>query len=190
MRLVDALGLDCGRNGATLLLCCADDPAAVGGELPASGSCVRTADISFGSGLVRAEVESCPIPCNPTWDAGSIAAVCGASRVCCQTQELQPKDCILDGDAWRPVAGADIPAHSDWTPDSHETHQDPSGTGCTTFAGGQDASAFEDCVRQLSVADQRGYCMALQPNEFCPHTDASYIDACTQINMGLIPPPQ
>jgi hypothetical protein len=110
-----------------------------------------------------------------------------------QTRELQPEDCVLDGDTWRPVAGFDIGSNevvpmTSWAPADHATHQDPGGTGCQTFAGGQN-EAFSDCVANLTVADQRGFCMALGPGQACPGDDPSYLDACEQINMGLIPPP-
>jgi hypothetical protein len=200
-------------SGGGTWTCCSDDPAAQGGELPAyegkgidgttpifsggnnaigtSGLCVRTSDIPVGSGLLEPQAANCPIPCNPTWDAGSIATVCGGNRVCCQTQELQPEDCILDGDVWRPVTGEDIGNGTDWANNRHATHQDPGGVGCNVFAGGsgQGNPAWVDCIAQLTVADQRGYCMALQPGQACPAAVPGYLDACMQINMGLIPPP-
>lgn len=199
--------------------CCSDDPAAVDGGLPdyegknivggttpifsgannglgTSGLCVDTSQIPSGAGLLEAAAANCPIPCNPTWDTQSISAVCGPTRACCQTRELQPEDCVFDQvqELWRPATGADIgtstvtPATT-WTPDRHRTHQDPNGAGCLTFTGGSMGADFTDCVQQLSVADQRGYCMALSPGQACPHADPTYLDACEQINMGLIPPP-
>jgi hypothetical protein len=48
---------------------------------------------------------------------------------------------------------------------------------------------FQDCIEQLSVADQRGWCQALQPGQGCPGDQSGYLDACEQINMGLIAPP-
>jgi hypothetical protein len=191
--------------------CCSDDPAAVGGTLPAYenkgivgstpifsgdnnpigtwGVCVRTAHVSPGSGLLEPQAENCPIPCNPTWSEDDIAAVCG-DRVCCQTQPLEPEDCIFDPDTelWRPVTGDDIGNGTDWSYGLHATHQDPAGVGCEAFAGGEDNDAWYDCVRQLTVADQRGFCLSLPFGESCPHT--TEVDACMQINMGLVPPPQ
>ncbi|MBV1858081.1 MAG: hypothetical protein KUG77_06685 [Nannocystaceae bacterium] len=193
--------------------CCSDDPAAVGGDVPeyqnvssgstplfsgnnnnlgTSGMCVRTSDIPVGSGLSEPSAANCPLPCNPTWEAGNVEAVCGASRVCCQTRALQPEDCILDGDTWRPATGADIlEGVSNWAPTRHRTHQDPNGQGCSIFAGSTDVGndAFQDCIEQLGVADQRGWCQALQPGEACPGDQPGYLNACDQINMGLIPAP-
>lgn len=194
-------------------LCCSDDPAAQGGALPAyegkgvegataifsgtnnslgtAGMCVRTDDIPAGSGLIEFAAANCPIPCNPTWDQADKDAICGNTRVCCQTVELDPADCVMGDDGmWRPVSGADIPDLTNWGPDRHATHQDPGGTGCRTFAGGDMASdLFNDCVSNLSVADQRGFCMALAPSQACPTEAPGYLDACTQINMGLLPVP-
>lgn len=194
--------------------CCSDDPAAVGGALPAyqnvpssgsadpyfaganngvgtSGLCVRTGDIPSGSGLFEAAAANCPLPCNPTWDDSDVGAVCGQNRVCCQTREIQPEDCVRDPDgSWRPATGDDVLAGvTDWRPDRHATHQDPNGNGCTQAVGTSDGPEFLDCVAQLSVADQRGFCMALQPGEGCPGEIDGYLDACEQINAGLIPPP-
>jgi hypothetical protein len=203
------------RSGAGDYMCCSDDPAAVGGELPAyqgksidgtvpifsagnnpigtSGLCVRTSDIPPGSGLLEAQAENCPIPCNPTWNEGETSTVCGANRVCCQTRPLELEDCIFDEELqlWRPVNGDDIPSLSNWANGLHATHQDPGGSGCTVFAGGdQTSEAFGDCVAQLTVADQRGFCMALSAGQLCPHAAPGFLDACMQINMGLVPPPR
>ncbi len=200
-------------SGSGSHLCCSDDPSAVGGELPSyqgkdivgstpifagannslgtSGMCVDTSAIPAGSGLLEPPAANCPIPCDPTWGEDERATVCGQNRVCCQTRELQPEDCVLDGGTWRPVTGADIPDFTNWAADSHATHQDPGGTGCQTFAGGgPGAESFSDCVAQLRVASQRGFCMSLAAGQVCPAEAPGYLDACTQINMGLIPPPQ
>ncbi len=198
-------------NSGSGYFCCSDDPAAAAGDLPeyqemssgstpifsgfnnalgTSGMCVRTDDIPAGSGLREPAAAGCPIPCNPTWEADEVDAVCGGDRVCCQTREIHPEDCIRDGDTWRPATGEDVLAGvSTWAPASHRTHQDPSGTGCMTFAGDASGSEFQSCVEQLTVADQRGFCMALQPGQGCAGDQESYLDACEQINMGLIPPP-
>lgn len=201
------------QAGSGAYTCCSDDPAAEGGALPAyegkgisggvplfSGSnnptstwglCVKTADIPFGAGLQEAAAVSCPIPCNPTWAAGDITAVCGDGRVCCQTQQLQESDCVQDivTGEFRAVTGLDIGATNadgsvvtDWSPGAHATHQDPSGTACTAYGSNQDP-AFADCVAQLSVADQRGFCMALGPGQVCPLAQPSYVDACEALNM-------
>jgi hypothetical protein len=173
--------------------------AGMNNALGTSGLCVRKDDIPAGSGLLEPAALNCPIPCNPTWSDGDISAVCGPSRVCCQTVQLAPEDCVCEGDGcpatgWRPATGADIGStavipQTSWAPNDHKTHQDPSGTGCLTFSGGAQNDAFNDCVANLTVADQRGFCMALGPGQACPTDDPTYLDACEQINMGLTPPP-
>lgn len=190
--------------------CCSDDPAAPmgakpdymgkgidGGETPyfsgmnnalsRSGMCVRVDDIA-GQGLIEPAATNCPIPCNPTWDAAWIQDVCGETRVCCQTVELEANDCVQDpsGGGFRPVSGADIGSLSTWTPGEHSTHQDPNGESCTALAAGN-SSVFQDCVRQLSVADQRGFCMALGPGQVCPTKAPGYVDACTALSGGVPP---
>jgi hypothetical protein len=161
-----------------------------------SGMCVRTSDIPPGSGLLEPAAANCPIPCNPLWSGEDISTVCGPTRVCCQTVAMGPSDCVLDGDTWRPVTGNDIggppSGKTNWANGVHETHQDPGGVGCGTFAGGSGEGnpAWVDCIQRLTVADQRGFCMALQAGQTCPTDPATgFLDACTQINMGLIPPP-
>lgn len=188
--------------------CCSDDPAAVGGALPAYqgkgidgdvpyfseinndlsqfGQCVRVGDLQ-GQGLLAGGVEGCPIPCNPTWSADEVQTVCGASRVCCQTVELQADDCVQDSTTglFRPVTGDDIGVLTQWRPVDHDTHQDPNGSACLALAGGDvSGSAFQDCVRQLTVANQRGYCMALGPGQLCPLESPGYVDACEALNGG------
>ena len=189
-------------SGEGVYKCCSDDPAAPGGALPdyanknidgatplfsgvnnalgTSGLCVNTSDIPTGSGLIETEAANCPIPCNPTWSEEETAIVCGASRVCCQTRELEAPDCVAAEDGgFRPVTGEDIGDQTDWAPAAHATHQDPGGVACSTIAGGDQASdVFLDCIAQLSVADQRGFCMALGPGQQCPAQQESYIDAC------------
>ncbi len=193
-------------SGSDAWKCCSDDPAAEGGALPdylqknisgggtpyfsganndrgTSGMCVKTSDVPTGSGLLESEAANCPIPCNPTWEQGETDAVCGNSRVCCQTRQLQAADCVQgpDDDAPRPVTGADIGSVTDWNPGAHATHQDPAGVSCTQLANGDQASpVFVDCIAQLSVANQRGFCMALQPGQACPTEQPTYVDACSQ----------
>jgi hypothetical protein len=192
--------------------CCSDDPAAPGGAKPnymgkgidggekpffsgennglgVSGMCVRVDDIA-GQGLVEFAAANCPIPCNPTWSDAWIDDVCGPTRVCCQTVELEAKDCVLDSGTgqYRPVTGDDIGVLSQWRPADHTTHQDPNGTSCLALAGGNNqSSAFQDCVRQLTVADQRGFCMALGAGQGCPTEQVGYVDACTRLNLGGAP---
>lgn len=194
---------DPGTNG---YVCCSDDPATLDGSLPAyegkgiegsppsfSGSnnalgdfgmCVDVTQIA-GQGLLEAAAQNCPIPCNPTWDEGAIDDVCGSARVCCQTVELGPEDCVIDGvtGLYRPVTGEDIGVLSQWRPQDHATHQDPNGTSCLALAAGDPASdVFEGCVRNLGVANQRGYCMSLGAGQACPHAQPDYIDACEALN--------
>ena len=201
------------QSGVSDYRCCSDDPAAVGGGLPdfaaapaggsatpyfsgpnnligSSGVCVRTADIPSGSGMLEPEAAGCPVPCNPTWSDDDVVAICGSSRQCCQTRELQPEDCVQDEDGtWRPASGADIvPGQSDWAKERHATHQDPSGQSCAVLAGGS-GTEFNACLEQLTVANQRGFCMALSPGQVCPHDAPDYIHVCEQINMDLLPPP-
>jgi hypothetical protein len=197
---------DPGTNGYR---CCSDDPAAPDGQLPAYvgkgiegapplfsgesnehsryGMCVDVTQIA-GQGLVESEAENCPIPCNPTWPQDSIDEVCGPSRSCCQTVELQPEDCVMDPSTglYRPVTGDDVFAVLTlWMADSHATHQDPNAVACMAFVDGDTTSdAFTSCVAALGVANQRGYCMALAPGAVCPHAEPGYVDACEQLNGG------
>jgi len=187
--------------------CCSDDPAAPGGALPdyegkeidgaeplfsginnarsRTGMCVKTMDIPPGAGLLEPGAEDCPIPCNPTWTRGQVDEVCGETWKCCQTVELDEADCVLDEETGchRPARGDDIVDRGDpWDEKAHETHQDPGLHGCTELAA--DGSVeLEDCYRQLSVADQRGYCMSLWGEELCPAEYESYVSACDQLNL-------
>jgi hypothetical protein len=195
--------------------CCSDDPAAIGGALPdyegqgidgdtpwfsgvnnglgTWGACVDTSLLPAGNGLMESGVENCPVPCDPTWNDGDVATVCGVAAQCCQTQPLRPEDCVLDPDSgdWRPADGTDIPSLTDWNPAAHQTHQDPGGVGCLAAAGGDSMSAvFVDCVENLHVAHRRGFCMVLGAGQTCPHEAEGYLDACEMINMGLIDPPR
>lgn len=191
--------------------CCSDDPAAEGGNKPSytgkdiadpvgdpyfsgnnnavgtSGMCVRVDDIP-GQGLMDFAALNCPIPCNPTWDADWITDVCGPARVCCQTVEMEEADCINDNGTVRPVTGADIGTFTSWRPADHATHQDPNGDGCLGLALGDNTSpVFQDCVRQLSVANQRGFCMQLGAGQACPADQPTFVDACTQAGGGAPP---
>jgi hypothetical protein len=201
--------------------CCSDDPAAPGGAKPdymtkgieggeppyfsginnglgTSGMCVEV-DTIAGQGLVEAPALNCPIPCNPTWDDAWIDDVCGGARVCCQTVELDPADCVIDptDNVYRPVTGDDIGVDNgsgvpitQWRPNDHVTHQDPNGSSCLALAmGDSNSDVFQDCVRQLTVADQRGFCMQLAAGQGCPTKQPGYIDACTALNTGGAPPP-
>jgi hypothetical protein len=202
--------------------CCSDDPSAEGGALPAyegkgttgatpyfsgvnnalsiRGMCIDRDDIPFGSGLREAAAFGCPTPCNPTWSAADVAAVCGESRACCQTVELDASDCVLDpddGTTFRPVTGADIGATydngtavTDWAPGTHATHQDPGGVACRAIAGDPSDAELRtdptwlDCVAQLTVANERGFCMQLAAGDVCPTAQPDYVDACTRLDRG------
>jgi hypothetical protein len=132
-----------------------------------SGMCVRTDEIPASGALQEQAAFRCPIPCNPTWDSGDIAMVCGADRVCCQTVELGPNDCITVDGVRRPVTGADAPQYTQWRGAEHDTHQNPTGKICEKY-GAANSTTWRDCVDQLSVANQRGFCMQLDEGQQCP----------------------
>jgi len=189
--------------------CCSDDPAARGGALPGyigkdidgdeplfsginnaysrSGMCLRTEDIPAGAGLLEPGAENCPVPCNSTWTQEEIWEVCGYNASCCQTVELEEADCVLDNDLgrYRPARGNDILELGDpWDEGAHATHQDPGLQGCAELALG-DQAALEDCYRQLSVADQRGFCMFLNTGmgEDCEFGKENYRSPCDWLNI-------
>lgn len=177
--------------------CCSDDPATVGGKKPnyykdgvnddnygtplfsdnnnslsTQGMCVKTGD--FQSPLIN----GCPVPCNPQWPAGTIAEICGTAQ-CCQTQELDPnKDCIMVDGRWRAVTGQDIIDKRTGWGGAHSTNQDANAAGCKVFSGGAQASLL-DCIGQLSVANQRGFCYSLG----CPCVE----DVCDMKNPDFVP---
>lgn len=193
--------------------CCSDDPATVGGALPnylgkdiggsdtpifsginnglgTSGMCIRREEIPAGYGLLDPNAENCPVPCNPLWDSDTVTEVCGEGASCCQTAEMEPKDCVYVGSSWRPARGTDFGSVTNWTPGEHATHQDPGLQGCTQFALGNQ-STYTDCINQLTVADQRGFCMFLDPytGETCGTDRPDYINPCDCINLQMCPPP-
>ncbi len=162
--------------------CCSDDAATLDGLLPAyrgedgpgrgaplfsaennelgaQGLCVAEGSIPPEVGLEN----GCPLPCNPTWTEAQIHEVCGPASNCCQTDLVDPeRDCVVDPETgrWRTVRGDDIfatPQLTDWAEGAHATQQDPGGEGCREFAKG-DVEKQRSCYRQLSVADQRGFC--------------------------------
>ena len=171
--------------------CCSDDGTSIAGfalfsdvanDRSHSGMCVNAADIPRGSGLDN----DCPIPCNPLWLSGRIDEACGQTRSCCQTRALVEADCIFDEaeGLWVPMDGRDAEAallagKARW---GEGTHQDPEFEGCEALAGGRNNALFLECVRSLTVADQRGYCMALMPGALCPTAEDAYIDACEAMN--------
>lgn len=220
---------NCPTQGTDVYQCCSDDPAALdvanvnafvtpdyqgrGGEgtplfsagnnpLSKSGMCIQVGSVTPQFALTEINAQGCPVPCNPTWSANDIAAVCGAGTFCCQTTELDPADCVLDpsqGDngCWRPVTGNDIVSVGStdlttWAPTTHATHQDPSGLNCEAFVTGLPANVFSDdlspqdmlteCYRRLTVANQRGFCIGGPGVAGCPLAQAAYRDACEQKN--------
>ena len=95
---------------------------------------------------------------------------------------------------WRAVTGEDIGdpdvvPTTNWNNVAHDTHQDPNGAVCSAVAGGDPSSeVFETCIEGLSVASQRGFCMALGPGQVCPSDrdpppqGAGYRDVCDLMN--------
>lgn len=180
-------------------VCCSDDPATSQGRVPnyfqsdvvddrygeplfsAANNNLSHSGLCVGVGAFSSPFPSgCAVPCNPTWDAATIAEICGTTQECCAFTEVDPnKDCVLDNGTWRAVSGNDIPALTNWGP-NHTTNQDPDGSSCTILAsrgGTLDPEALNDCIAQLTVADQRGFCLA--PAE-CPCRE----DICAMKNPG------
>ncbi|MFO0635290.1 MAG: hypothetical protein U0168_20780 [Nannocystaceae bacterium] len=186
-----------GKTGGDSTPLYADTANALG----TSGMCVNRKDIPAGSGLLDPAALNCPIPCNPTWSASQVSEICGSGRVCCQTVELGEKDCVqeVSSGKWRPVSGEDIctpteghpcptvPA-TNWNNVAHDTHQDPNGTVCLQTAGGDAGSAaFQECITHLTVANQRGFCMALGPGQACPTDPATGYRNICDIKNGMAP---
>lgn len=138
--------------------------------------------------LQDAGAVGCPVPCNPEWSSADIDAACGQNAICCQTVEVGETDCVLDmsvGDAgcYRPVRGTDIGDLTNWQTDAHETMQDPNGTFCRQWAAGDDTKE-RACYDGLSVANQRGFCLAQSAGaSACPLDNAAYVDACEERNV-------
>lgn len=169
-----------------------------------SGFCIDTSSVPLTAGIMEfGPGLGCPLPCNPSWEPDDITAVCGTATSCCASVELQDLDCgfdpaLGDGGCWRPVTGADIQGIpgggidvSDWSASDHATHQDPGGSGCNTFinaqagaisaAGVSSNDALYACYRQLSVANQRGFCQGAMD---CPLANPNYLDACELKNVA------
>jgi hypothetical protein len=185
-------------------VCCSDDPATTAGRLPnyfkpgqsdqTHGPPIFSGDLNnelsyWGrcvavGGFASPFASGCPVPCNPRWNPEQLADICGGGpTTCCAFTKVDPtKDCILDGDTWRAVTGHDIPELTTWGA-LHATNQDPLGASCMQFASGAgmfDKDAFDDCVQQLTVADQRGFCYAAGE---CPCAE----DLCDMKNPGWVP---
>jgi hypothetical protein len=216
------------KYGSGTYLCCSDDPASLDldaldnlGALPSygggtgiplyssinnnassSGFCIDTGQVPLDAAVGEpGPGQSCPKPCNPTWAAGDITAVCGPGTSCCASVEIQDLDCGFDpslgsGGCWRPVTGGDIMGlggidASDWSASDHATHQDPGGGGCEAFVAANAAAISASgatagevqiaCFRRLTVANQRGFCQG--PMD-CPLANPAYLDACEQKNQA------
>lgn len=188
-----------GNDCPTGHVCCSDDPATVQGLLPNYfnkgvvddqigtplfsdanndrsywGYCIDTSEFVSPLG------NGCPVPCNPTWTSEQNSTICGGSRCCPFTAVDPAKDCVVDPDSgrWRTVRGADFLNELTGWGNGHTTHQDPFLESCELLADG-DEDARVDCIRQLGVADQRGYCFALD----CPCVE----DVCDQKNPDYVP---
>lgn len=169
------------------------------------------------AGLEQPPSVGCPRPCNPSWGQSDVQAVCrvnglGQTNLCCETVELDVTDCVFDGDldCFRPVSGLDLNVDGNtppavlervdssgniivgstvtWVEGDHATMQGANGSSCLIFAN-QDTSSslYIQCVRALSVANQRGYC--LERNDAvgvatCPLKSGGYVDACEQLNTA------
>jgi hypothetical protein len=48
---------------------------------------------------------------------------------------------------------------------------------------------LDDCINQLTVADQRGFCMFLGMGEMCGTAQPDYMDPCDCIQQGFCMPP-
>jgi hypothetical protein len=191
-----AVSFRCSPSGGTPTcpdgyLCCSDDPAAVGGDLPgytgraagatpyfsgannglgSTGLCIEDGTLAPGQGLVEPQALGCPVPCNPRWSGSEVEQVCGPASVCCQTTEMGPLDCVLEDDCWRPARGDDIFApdvQGSWgqgpDPWAPATHETHQDPGgAGCRAFAQgNAEAQQDCFTRLSVADQRGVCISV-----------------------------
>jgi hypothetical protein len=148
-------------------------------SLSRKGMCVKDGVVPPGAGLAEAPAIGCPVPCNPNWGDDDIEDVCGGNALCCQTVQLEVNDCVLDEseNCVRAVVGGDVydggvTPTTNWSKTAHSTHQDPgpsSASGaCNTFVQGANAgnaadALFEACVRRLTVADARGFCLGLSP---------------------------
>lgn len=189
----------------TDFVCCSDDPATLSGKPPVfggdnttsasqqplfadqnnslsvSGLCVAQGVLNqLGADGATPLTNKCPVPCNPTWESTNpefVDQMCGTTGFCCQSRQLDPKDCVFDPEEmkWRPATGKDIGILSaQWI---HATNQDPGAKGCNILANGNTSSQiYKDCLKNLSVADQRGFC---QPDA-CPMLE----DVC-----ATLPPP-
>ncbi len=155
-----------------------------------SGICLDVSQIA--GGLLNTGAVGCPIPCNPTWKRADVDDVCGDSGFCCQTVEITENDCVLVDGCYVPASGEHIgsgdedfktannfPTGDPWAAATHDTHQDPGGTGCAEIASTTDDFSVKDCYEKLSVANQRGFCFT---NACNLDAVSDYQDACERLN--------
>jgi hypothetical protein len=146
--------------------------------LSTSGMCVET------GGFTSPFPNGCPVPCDPTWDAVDAAEICGTTSKCCQMQELDAtKDCVLDPattSGARSPAPTFLQARPRGARCTRPTRTRSAPTACCSrraAAAPVAMEAFDDCLDQLTVADQRGFCY--DPNK-CPCIE----DVCAMKNPG------
>lgn len=179
--------------------CCSSDPATLTtrsgdqrlfsgtrNSLSEFGMCIRKGDLRGTSfALPESPDGDCPVPCNPQWGDALVEGVCGAGRVCCQTREVEPLDCTGAAPATNAeaLACARDSSCTNWA--QHPSAQDPNFQRCTELSrdgsGTVIQATFEACAETLSVANQRGFCMAPDPNRRCLNMGTPfYTDACAQ----------
>lgn len=192
-------------------------------NLSSSGMCIRDAVVASGTaGLLNGCPVPCNPKWDP--DKKEEVCGSSVTALCCQTTALEPEDCIFDVGlaCFRPVNGTDTTevnscpkadlelrlqatgydaglarCSSTWSRSAHVTHQDPgvsSGSSACMILAAAGATTFDDCLRTLTVADQRGFCLTKSPSvQVCPTdlSDAEKIaagiplDACTQMNLDM-----
>ena len=155
-------------------------------EEGSSGMCVDLAKYSLGPKLENSKAAGCPIPCNPQWDSGDVKTVCGEGASCCQTVEIVAADCAKDKDTgcYHPATGEDARLQQiEWGKGEKATFQ---ANLCSGYDPKKDKDAYIACVRRLSVADQRGFCVGggSEGKKTCPLAASSYKDACEQLNSS------
>jgi len=211
-----------GVSGISDRLCCSDDPSAFDPDIPPPevvpayglgpggsgepifsagrndasgwGVCVGADFLPRGAGVVvREDGAECPLPCDPTWRSDQVDAVCGSNSLCCQTQETDESDCVMDLSlgCFRAVSGLDIVEPTvqtidgqpvRWAQGDFATMQDGDGIRCRQYANG-DTEAEIGCFRSLRTAAQRGFCMGRSAEvQGCPLADPNYEDACERLN--------
>lgn len=201
----DPRGFTAGRRDD--YLCCSDDPSAADGLVPDYESLAlpdgvgssplfagdRASWSAWGQCTIKgfeernSDLGGCPRPCNPRWSAERIALVCQRpGDLCCPTIPTQATDCVFVDGRWRAIRGSDLASPEAWIVDEPGTRQDPALDGCGDWAtvdGRHDVSRFADCVKQLSAADQRGFCVP-DTEGSCPGSEAiETVDPCEARNQ-------